>query len=195
MIKTSTKICLALATVMLLVSLESAKAQGNLVVNGTFDADASGWTLINILPPGGYMYNGFFAIWGNPSDQPAISQTIYGLEIGTTYTVSGDYALAKGNNPINGFGVAIDGNNLFTGSAPMSGLWVPFDFSFTAASTSVDLTLNAYLNGSNSSFFVDNISMVAVVPEPSSLCLLGLGAAGGLFFRHRKKKIGRRGNL
>lgn len=45
-----------LICLMLLSSAQSATAQVNLVVNGGFDTDASGWTITNVSDGGGYLF-------------------------------------------------------------------------------------------------------------------------------------------
>jgi hypothetical protein len=47
--------------------------------------------------------------------------------------------------------------------------------------------LSAQINGTDDSYFIDNISMEAV-PEPNSLCLVGVGGImSTMFFKNRRK--------
>ena len=74
------------------------------------------------------------------------------------------------------FGVAIDGIYLFTTTAPGNYSWQNFSFSYTAASSSVVLSLSSQINGTGISYAIDNISSKSV-PEPgiASLCIFSIG--------------------
>lgn len=172
-----------------------ATAQGNLVVNGGFDTDASGWTATNIAFGGGYSSKS-----GNPpgcfflnasslsSVDPIISQTINSLTLGTIYSVSGDYLYGPngaGSLSTN-FGVAIDGAFLFETVAPSTSIWYSFSFLYTATSSSAVLSLSSLINGT---FYygIDNISMQAI-PEPLPSLLILLGSGLFLYARRACKK-------
>jgi len=166
-----------------LVSLESARAQGNLVINGTFDAGMDGWTVTGsayIWEPAKGNPGGCVNLFGNLINPASISQDINGLIIGDVYTVSGDYL-----GGYTSFGVFVDGESqYYTGSVYD---WQTFSFNFTATSPTTTLILS-YPNLGTGGYRIDNISIVAI-PEPSSSCLLGLGVAGGLLFQRRKKGL------
>ncbi len=173
------------ATVILLGSLESATAQGNLVVNGSFDIGFSGWEASNVA---GIGYDsqkgnpgGCFDLFGN-QNPATISQTINGLTPGISYIVSGDYQSQEASNG-NGLGVSIDDSWHFFGGSISA--WESFSFIYTANSSSVDLSLSSRLNGTGNNYRVDNISLAAV-PEPNSLFLVGIGGIGGLLWLRRK---------
>src|SRR5947208_9697342 len=91
---------------LVLVSLGTeARSQGTLVVNGGFDSGISGWGTSNISANGGWFPGkgnpgGAFLIGSTPSasTDPMIFQTITGLNPGTTYLVSGDYAFSDDFN-------------------------------------------------------------------------------------------------
>lgn len=177
-----------LTTSILLCFSPSATAQGNLVENGGFDTDASGWMLTN-----GARYNGLYgnpagdlALGGGPSSIPTASQEINGLISGQLYTVSGDYLGGGGvkNTSTGGFGVALDGVFLFETNAPTDSGWYGFSFDYTATSTNALLSLSAQINGTVFSYSIDNITMYTV-PEPSSTALIVLGS-GVLFYVRRK---------
>jgi hypothetical protein len=160
-----------------------AMGQDNLVVNGTFSGNANGWTVINT--PGGF---GYSSVVGNPgggvlldnvtpspSSDPTASQTISGLTTGTVYSVSGDYQPGKlrGSGLPTGpsFGVAINGEFLFTAAAPPDFVWRRFSFLHTATSSTAVLSLSSQINGTGLSYAIDNIAMQAV-PEPSDIRLV-----------------------
>lgn len=148
-----------------------------LITNGHFTTDANGWSWYNIDSAGGWRSSG-----GNPGggfiindggaggSDPTLHQTISGLIIGATYTISGDYKLAHGVPISNAFGVQIDGH-LWQYAIATS--WIHFSESFIAASTSSILYLTGERNGTDTDPIVDNISLVMTsnVPEPSSILL------------------------
>jgi len=192
-IKINIKISLVLITMMLLISLESVRAQGNLILNGTFDTDLSGWTIVNDVewysyPPGGEWATIYGS--GNPSSLSSISQTIYNLDVGTTYIVSGDYLSILSPTGYS-LGVSVDdgvpqfyyGGNEGGSQVP----WQNFSFSFTASSPTVTLKFTAFDYSVKDWVAIDNISMFAV-PEPNTLCLLGMGATSALFFLRRRRQ-------
>ena len=178
---------------------QSATAQGNLVFNGGFDTDTSGWAITNANVSAG---GGYLSSFGNPPGSvllynpssphiPTASQVINSLTPGDLYIVSGDYQKAGGKDITdNSFGVALDGVFLFETTAPVDYNWYSFNFEYTATSTSALLSLEAQINGTDYAYFIDNISMQAV-PEPSSLCLIGVGGIiSAMFLRNRNKSGG-----
>jgi hypothetical protein len=175
-------------TILMLPSLtQSADAQGNLVVNGGFDTDASGWTI-----NGGSYFN---VKNGNPPPDlvvaGTVSQTVSSLTPGFVYDVSGDYYNIAGLGTIptdNSFGVAIDGAFLFEAAAQTPYVWRSFDFSYTATSSSALLGFSSEMNGTGISYMIDNIEMYAV-PEPSAFSLFILGSGVLIYVRTRKRPI------
>jgi hypothetical protein len=173
----------------LLLTPGLATAQGNLVLNGGFDADASGWTTASEFgfgyvstkgDPGGY----FFLYTNSSAFTPTISQTVSGLILGSSYTVSGNYEYIAGSSASPSFGVALDGVYLFKTAAPTDSEWHSFSFGYAAKSTSAVLSLHSQLNGTGVSYGIDNIAMYAV-PEPAVLKLFGLFA---LFHCRRRRR-------
>jgi hypothetical protein len=180
---------------------QSATAQGNLVVNGGFDTDASGWVITNIYVPYG---GGYHSTFGDPPGSillynpnfgfsipfPTASQEINSLTPGVLYVVSGDYRGGGKNVTDNSFGVALDGDFLFETAAPADFFsWHSFSFDYTATSTSALLSLEAQINGTDDSYTIDNISMEAV-PEPTSFWLIGSGGiVSATFLSNRRKGL------
>lgn len=188
---------IGLAMWALMTIARLATAQNNLVVNGDFNGNANGWTISDT--PGGF---GYSSVVGNPgggvlldnispspSSDPTASQTISGLTIGMVYLVSGDYQSGKlrGSGLPTGpsFGVAINGDFLFTAAAPQDFVWRQFSFFHTASSSTAILNLSSQINGTGLSYAIDNIAMRAV-PEPSSLGL-GLFSFGMVLCCRRTK--------
>ena len=124
----------------------SIRAQGNLVVNGGFTSDASGWSAINVAAGGGYSSKSgepagcfFLDTLSSSLADPTISQTLNGLIPGISYNVSGNYLFGPngvGSTSAN-FGVAVDGNFLFETAAQAPAAWYSFDFLYTATSSAL----------------------------------------------------------
>ncbi len=184
------KSCIGLAAWALLAMARLATAQDNLVVNGDFGSNAVGWTITDTLfgfgyspvvgnPGGGVLLDNIIP---SPSSDPTASQTITSLTPGIVYLVSGDYQPGKlrGSGLPTGpsFGVAINGDFLFTVAAPRDFVWRHFSFFHTASSPTAVLSLSSQINETGLSYAIDNIAMQAV-PEPSSV-RLGLFSFGVL---------------
>jgi hypothetical protein len=149
-------------------------AAQNLIINGGFDTNATGWTASNVSRLGGWACckgnpGGFFQLDTTPSPttDPTISQVINGLTPGVSYAVSGVYEklIDWGGGSLTNlsFGVAVDG--VFRYEVPQSGwAWHSFGFAFVATSPSVTLSISAQRNGTGVSYGIDNIVMQ---PTPS----------------------------
>jgi len=186
-----------LTALALLCLAPSANAQGNMVVNGGFDTDASGWVLTNIGSGGGY-----HSSFGNPPgsvvldypsspDVPTASQEINGLTPGGLYIFSGQYrAIAGKDFTDNSFGVALDGVFLFEATAPGDSNWHDFNFDYTATSANALLGLSAQINGTGFSYGIDNIAIYAIL-EPSAWSLIFLGSGVLLLVRCTKERFKR----
>jgi hypothetical protein len=198
------RISLASIAAVLLLGTAPLQAQ-NLVTNGTFNTDASGWTLggsgcipaaFNAgtgNPPGSVLLNEC----GESDSDPFASQTIGGLTPGATYTVSVDIRLENpGSNSGTGksFGIFLDnepGNPLFM-TEFLDFAWHTVTTKFVATSTTHTIIFASELDArtpggpgvaTDVSYFIDNVSLtapsggaVAAVPATSDPALIVLGA-------------------
>ena len=169
--------------VLLVLASRHLVAQGNLVINGTFDVDATGWNISfgSYVPSGGNP-GGYIALDSGISNIPTASQAIAGLTPDTVYLISGDYKAGKGTSMDNSFGVALDGNFLFETTEPGDFNWHNFSFFYAATSSSTVLSLASHLNGTGISYDIDNIAMYET-PEPSAWSLIFLGSGLLIFVR------------
>jgi hypothetical protein len=176
-----------------------ARAQGNFLVNGGFDTDASGWSASNIS-----QFGGFEPAKGNPggyyfldapsssTDPATISQTVNSLTPGGVYVISGDYAYGAATSTAPSFGVSVNGTVLYSTTMSLDPNWHHFSVVFTADSSTAILTLSAPINGTSVPAAIDNISLVAV-PEPSTLCMSVIAVALSTVivqFRKRRLQVG-----
>jgi len=176
---------LKIPIVLLILTPQHLVAQGNLVINGGFDVDATGWSIsFGYYVPSGGDPGGYVALDSGISNTPAASQAIAGLTPDSVYLISGDYRASKGTSTDNSFAVALDGNFLFETIQPGDFNWHSFSFFYTATSSSATLSLASQLNGTGISYGIDNISMYET-PEPSAVSLIFLGSSLSVCIRTR----------
>ena len=193
---------IALLTTIMMMATSMAHA--NLITNGNFDTfvplngTGGGWTTAGNDFNGGWTNvdgNSFFIInaAGESATDPSISQILNGLTIGQVYDVSGNftnYYNCCGNPTALSFGVDVTPGGLLTeladpGSYPN---WFSFSTSFTATQTSHTVRFTSERNGDDTEYAIDNISVVASVPEPATLGLMGLGLVGMSFARRLRQQ-------
>ena len=177
----------------------SLHAQGNLVLNGSFE-DATAFNHWNVSNNTGFLSvddgtimstvpvdGNSMAVFGGYTFD-SIDQTL-ATTAGLTYDVNFFVNNKFGNSA---FQASWGGSQLLniTTSTPGSGQfpngWINFDFQVTATSASTDLSFAGFSVGAVG---LDNVTVIPV-PEPSSLALAGLGATGLALAVYRRRTAG-----
>jgi hypothetical protein len=181
-----------IAVVLLVLTSRHVVAQDDLVINGTFDTDATGWTLTNgaaWIPEkngsGGSV--SLDSLAPSPSADPTAYQLINSLTPSQVYLISGDYKKEVDRTSVAGlsFGVALDNVFQFEVSDPEDFNWHSFNFLYTATSTSAVLGFSSQINGTGVSYDIDNIAMYAT-PEPAAVCFIFLGSGVFIYVRRAR---------
>jgi len=213
------KITVALLGSAFALGMASTAMATNLIQNGTFETSVpsnstgGGWTSGNIDGAGGWFIAGgnpdeMFILnsTGDASSDPFIYQHVTGLMVGDTYRLTGDYAnhyVGYGSRGPNTFGVSLsspDSNisSYNTFDFPGDSTWGNFTIDFVAWVDNVNIKFLAEINGDDTDYKIDNISLVLLddqtgggggneVPEPATMLLFASGLAGLARSRFRRK--------
>jgi hypothetical protein len=177
--------------VALIVGVASAGyATAGIVTNGGFETgDFTGWTLSGntdfVGVTTGIAHSGDFAAFFGPDGSLGFLSQTLATTAGTTYELN--FFLASGGQTPSDFQVAFEGATYEQIDLP------PFSYaseSLTVIATGSSTLLQFGFRDDNGFFNLDDVSVNAV-PEPDSLTLLCLGAAGVLAVtrlrRHRSQ--------
>jgi hypothetical protein len=180
----------------------TGRARADLITNGGFETgDFTGWTLTNTFPSSTSVntatnnaqhyspHSGtYFADLGNIGSLGTLSQTISDT-LGQSYTLSMYLENSRDNDTPNEFKVEWNGSVLFdqTNMGATNGYEL---LSFTVQGTGSD-TLVLSERNDPFDFALDDVSLnsaTTATPEPASLTLVGIGAAGLLGYGWRRKR-------
>jgi hypothetical protein len=189
------------------LALITTSAHANLITNGDFATNASGWTYNNQGIDGGYLAsegNPAGSFWinhnGNPvpsgDPDPKLSQAISTV-IGSQYELSFDYSgRVIFGSVFDGLAVDINGVEFDTYLIPNAN-WMTATLLFTASGANTEIAFRSEINGTDYDARLDNVSVVLhqngngvpAVPIPPALPLFFSGLAG-MGFLARRKKLG-----
>ncbi len=197
--------------------------QAGLITDGDFEAFSPGYASPpSILTLGDWQFDNYAGIDagfpGNPGravrlesngsslSDPTARQTVSGLTVGATYTLSWDYEVrvnfggTGGNGP--SFGVFLDNQTfadaLFLDSS-LPGTFVSQSVNFVATNIAHTFIFAGELDGRTNgagrtdvSYLLDNVDLNAVsVPEPASVILGSIGSLIIAGIAHRYRRNGR----
>lgn len=175
-------------------------AHANLITNGDFATDGSGWAYNNTgvdgghrtdqgNPPGAFWINHNGSNVGTDPD-PMLSQSIATI-LGTGYMLSFDAKefIIGGAPGTHGLAVDIDGTEVAT--FELLNTWTTETVNFTAAGPATMISFRTEINGTDIDGLVDNVSVVETAPKiplPAAglFGLAGIGAFTILGMRRKK---------
>jgi hypothetical protein len=192
------KLIKASAALVLTAGLAGSASQAvaqNLIQNGNFaTGDFTGWSPAGsyfAVVPSSYGINpptaGDQIVQADGND--ALSQT-FATTIGVSYELAFQSANSRGPNTQGGVYIQglINGTTLFTDSTDLANTsWLTSTFDFTATAASTTLQLNLHFFNANGDGLLTEVS-VTPVPEPTVLALSALGL-GSLLAVHRQKRF------
>lgn len=189
-------------TADVMISNPSFEASGNSFPFPGYTNSIAGWTrssTANLIINGSngsgnpFADNGLIPEGGNVAglqQAETLSQTLTGLTIGQQYRFELDYNSRNGDDPAALFTIA--GLTAFSGTVPEVGGANPYHhltYDFIATATTATLTIaNTLPSPTDSTLLVDNVR-VQLVPEPTSIALIGLGT----LLTARRRRIASRG--
>jgi PEP-CTERM motif len=196
-------IVLFLFSTGLLLAGSAGVVQADLMINGGFESGSfsPGWTnsdpthnsVVTSQPSLSYFpqQGNFFALMGTPSVLSSISQTVADIN-GARYIFEFSYA-SNGISPNElkvqfGSIVVFDQMNLPATGVPSNHTYTFNTFLLTGTGSD---TVTISVRDDNSFLAIDNVGLISLVPEPSSLVLAGLATAGfvvGGWRRWRKSR-------
>jgi len=181
------------------LAIVSKLACANMLTNGGFDADLSGWSITQPYSCVSYtaanMHDapgGLQAMGCNPA--ATVSQTVSGLTVGGNYQLSYWLKNSYGSGSST-FSSTLGSDVLKSITLAALADWTQYTFDWTATSTSAALTFSLGQTRNSSAWLLDTVSLVASTPpvivtdvsEPGTLLLAGLGAmAVGFACRPRR---------
>lgn len=139
-------------------------------INGTFDADTTGWDLRNNDQWSGYKEDGgnpgpYVAIneYGSCNVDPSVGQEVTGFIPGLTYRISGDYRPCVswiGNQNALSFVITVDDEVIAAmARGPQGTDWSDFAAEFVATDTVHTITFYAEWGCDDSCYDVDNLEL------------------------------------
>ncbi len=190
-----------LMVLVLAFSSSVASASINLVINGGFETGVfSGWSPtpaasgsdfgVSITDPHSGSYSAFFD--ASLDDYDSISQSIP-TTVGETYTFTFWLHNDVGNEP-NSFIAQWAGTQVLNLSSVNPFPYTEYSYTETATTSTTMIEFSGTegtLLGSGGTFFLDDVSVTASIPEPSTLSIWSLlGACGwlGMGVRRRAAK-------
>jgi hypothetical protein len=202
---------IAVAMVISLVCLAGA-TQAEMVTNGDFSADDAGWTVNAIkYPTAGYGYAMMYDHPGDPtnmdmelspySNPTRAYQQIGTVSANTVYTLKfdgrndgvGNTSHIRGSlcyEDAGDWNEIVPDGGMGSNAVSLTDSWATYTAGVhTVASPSyVGHSLAVFLSCSTNWGDLDNISVIATTPEPSTVTLVAIGLIGLLCYAWRKRK-------